>query len=105
MNVKPPQPLPPTSSSSSNSNSFPLTHTLYLHWASPPPSSSTAITTTSKSWRSFLVHTATNHTSPTDLSLTANSLDQTLLTLLCQRKIEDTWIATKEQWVVGNEEF
>ena len=99
MNAKPPQPLPPTSSSSSNSNSFPLTHALYLHWPSPPPSSSTAITTPSKSWRSFLVHTATNHTSPTDLSLAAaatepaNSFDQTLLALLRQRKTEDAWKA------------
>ncbi|KAM4078191.1 hypothetical protein ACB094_09G017900 [Castanea mollissima] len=97
MNAKPLQSFPTLSSSSSSStcNSFPLTQTLTLHWASPPPSSST----TTKSKNPFRVHTATNHTSPSDLSLTAtttelhSSQDNKLLTLLRQRKTEEAWIA------------
>ncbi|GMP50523.1 hypothetical protein CsSME_00017110 [Camellia sinensis var. sinensis] len=92
---------PPLSSSSSppQPNQFPLTHTLTLHWVSPPPSS----TTTFKPKFPFrTLATSANHpTNPNNLSLSTtttttttppNSQHQTLLTLLRQRKTDQAWI-------------
>ncbi|CAK7342944.1 unnamed protein product [Dovyalis caffra] len=91
-------PLPsstPCSPSSPPTNPFPLIHTLTLHCPSPPLSSTT---TNSQLTRLFRLHAATNQISPTTkgLSLTTSTTstnnDQTLLSLLRQRKTEDAWI-------------
>ncbi|XP_024188306.1 pentatricopeptide repeat-containing protein At3g09650, chloroplastic [Rosa chinensis] len=94
MNLKPP---PPSSPLPTNSNHpLPLTHTLTLHWVSPPPYPSSI----SKPTRPFRLHaTAANPANPAaDLTLTTaadppiSNEDQKLLILLRQRKTEDAWI-------------
>uniref|UniRef100_A0A5B7BLV2 Pentatricopeptide repeat-containing protein n=1 Tax=Davidia involucrata TaxID=16924 RepID=A0A5B7BLV2_DAVIN len=94
MNTRPPP------SSSSTSNQIPLTHTLTLHWVSPPPPSSST-TTTSRPRNPFRAQTTANNSNlPLPLPTTAtattgpppNSQDQTLLTLLRQRKTEAAWL-------------
>ncbi|KAE8666215.1 Pentatricopeptide repeat-containing protein [Hibiscus syriacus] len=98
MNIPSP-PSPSPSPSSSSSSSFPST----LHWLSPlplspsSPPSTTSTTTSSKPTRSFCLQaTAHQPTQPaaTDLSLPSNKNsndDQTLLSLLRQRKTELAW--------------
>ncbi|XVE76238.1 hypothetical protein DITRI_Ditri12bG0156700 [Diplodiscus trichospermus] len=90
-------PSPSSSPTSSSTSSFPST----LHWLSPlplpSPSTTTAITSVNPA-RSFRVQ-ATAHQQPqsttiTDLSFPTNKKtndDQTLLSLLRQRKTEQAW--------------
>ncbi|KAK6244765.1 hypothetical protein QUC31_011174 [Theobroma cacao] len=94
MNIPRPSPCSSASSptSSSSSSSFPST----LHWLSPPPPSATTATTTSKPARLCrLEATAHQQTQPTaDFSLSTDrktNNDQTLLSLLRQRKTEQAW--------------
>ncbi|XP_059667703.1 pentatricopeptide repeat-containing protein At3g09650, chloroplastic [Cornus florida] len=94
---------PPPSSSSSTaaaaSIQFPLTLALTLHWVSPPPPA-LFTTTTSKSKFPFRPQATINNTNSSNLSLATdksnnpppNSEDQTLLTLLRQRKTEEAWL-------------
>ncbi|XP_011006934.1 PREDICTED: pentatricopeptide repeat-containing protein At3g09650, chloroplastic-like [Populus euphratica] len=93
MNLPVPSSSPCSSPSSSPlTSSFPLT----LRCPSPP------VSTISKLIRLSRLHTATNHINPTtkDLSLatsipasiTSSSNDQTLLSLLRQRKTEEAWV-------------
>ncbi|XWS66935.1 hypothetical protein CRYUN_Cryun05aG0243200 [Craigia yunnanensis] len=96
MNIPMRPPCSPSSSPSSSSSSFPST----LHWLSPlplPPSSTTTAITSSKPTRPFHVQ-PTDHQqiqpTTTDLSLPTNkktNYDQTLLSLLRQRKTEQAW--------------
>ncbi|KAK6943751.1 Pentatricopeptide repeat [Dillenia turbinata] len=88
---------PPTSSISSSTTykQYPFSHSLTLHWVSPPSIATppTTTTATTKPTRHFRVQTATNTprvtlTTPT----TSNDQDQPLLTLLRQRKTEEAWL-------------
>ncbi|RVW98730.1 Pentatricopeptide repeat-containing protein, chloroplastic [Vitis vinifera] len=94
--AKPPPP-------SSTSSPFPTLQTLTpLHRVSPLPSSTIITTFTSKPPRQFvvLVQGTADYTNPTSVSFTTtttattphHSLNQTLLTLLRQRKTEEAWL-------------
>ncbi|CBI32614.3 unnamed protein product, partial [Vitis vinifera] len=98
MNTAKPPPPP-----SSTSSPFPILQTLTpLHRVSPLPSSTIITTFTSKPPRQFvvLVQSTADHTNPTSVSFITtttattphHSLNQTLLTLLRQRKTEEAWL-------------
>ncbi|GKV05692.1 hypothetical protein SLEP1_g17675 [Rubroshorea leprosula] len=89
-------PLPSSRSPSSTSTSFPST----LHWVSLPPSATAAVAT-SKPTPQFRVRTVSQHQSypSTASSITAwqpqpdgSFNEQTLLSLLRQRRTEEAWI-------------
>ncbi|KAK3227659.1 hypothetical protein Dsin_007521 [Dipteronia sinensis] len=83
-------PSSPTSSS----------HSLSLHWVSPPPppppfpssTTTTPATATSKATRHPVRVQGTANTTDLSLSSTSANNDQILLTLLRQRKTEEAWI-------------
>ncbi|KAK6942866.1 Pentatricopeptide repeat [Dillenia turbinata] len=88
---------PPTSSISSSTTSklYPFSHSLTLYWVSPPSitSPSTPTTATTKRTRYVRVQTTPNTPSVTlTTPKTSNDQDQTLLTLLRQRKTEEAWL-------------
>ncbi|KAJ6303739.1 hypothetical protein OIU77_017589 [Salix suchowensis] len=98
MNLPLPSSSPCSSSSSSSSSSFPLTSTFPLTLRCPSP----PLSTNSKLTGQFRLQTATNHINPTTKGLslatsipastTSTKNDQTLLSLLRQRKTEEAWI-------------